>query len=71
MSTLYGNQFFVHFLFKLKQIHIDKGMTAGYSTNIPLCLTLSDINDDFPLNKYSHRIMRSRGGCVYCSFYEA
>ena len=33
ISTLYGNWFFVlFFLFKLKQIHIDKG--TGYSINI-------------------------------------
>ena len=29
--------FLSFFVVKLKQIHIDKGITAGYSTNIPQC----------------------------------
>ena len=34
--------FLSFFVVKLKQIHIDKGITAGYSTNIPQCLRVSD-----------------------------
>ena len=30
-------RFLSFFVVKLKQIHIDKGITAGYSTNIPQC----------------------------------
>ena len=34
--------FLSFFVVKLKQIHIDKGITAGYSTNIPQCLVKDD-----------------------------
>ena len=30
--------FLSFFVVKLKQIHIDKGITAGYRTNIPQCM---------------------------------
>ena len=39
--------FLSFFVVKLKQIHIDKGITAGYSTNIPQCKLFKNFLD-FP-----------------------
>ena len=67
--------FLSFFVLKLKQIHIDKGITAGYRTNIPQCIGFQMTNYLPNLDKHwwhnkSNKIITYWNSFLTCSLFQ-